>query len=89
MAGNYNPRMSWERLEQIIRAEAKEDADRILQRIRYEWTGVRITIPTRRHPSRGEIDAALKAERYDVKKAAARLGVHVSTVYRKLNRPVR
>ena len=73
-----------ELLEREVRAPL---ARRLLSTIRKELAGTRLTIPARAAPtiSDQQIQAALTESGYSVDKAADRLGVHVSTLYRRLN----
>lgn len=76
--------MSWTELMGIIRDEAGEElADRLEARFRRELAGVRLTVCARAKLTADEVD---KVAPGDPKKAARKLGVHFTTVYRALNR---
>ena len=75
--------MSWAALLTLIAEEVGQDAaDRIEQRARKELAGVRLTIAARPTVTQKKIDADPGKPR----EAAKRIGVHYSTVYRRLIR---
>ena len=82
--------MSWAELVAIIRQEsgAADLAAKIEARILRDLAGVRLSIPAKEKPllTPAAIHAAMTASGWSVEKAAARLGVDRSTLYRHLNR---
>lgn len=77
--------MSWDELVTAIRAESPPDvAAKIEQRILHDLAGLRISVPTKARPSDSDIREALRANGFNVEKAAKALGVHARTVYRRL-----
>jgi len=76
--------MSWDDLTRVLKAELGEDANALCDAIRYQLPGVRITVPCRPAPSEAEIRRVLREHRWNVDSAARALGVHRSTIYRKL-----
>ncbi len=75
--------MSWADLLTLITEEVGQDAaDRIEQRARKELAGVRLTIAARPTVTQPKLDQSPGKPR----QAAKRIGVHPSTVYRRLIR---
>lgn len=78
---------SWEILQNILRAEAgAEIAARIESRLRAELGGLRITIPAL-HQARvtdEQLRRTLREKGWNVDAAAKALGIHRTTVYRRL-----
>lgn len=78
--------VSWARLVELMVEEVGRDgAARIEARARLELGGERITVRKRKVISVKEIDAVAPGK---PEEAAKILGVHRSTVYRKLQRPL-
>lgn len=80
--------MAWEKLVAIIRAESSDSADKLVARIERELRGLRITVPSKARLADAKVQAALRNNGYNVKRAAEALGVNPATVYRAL-RPKR
>lgn len=77
--------MSWEALILLIADEVGKDAaSRIEDRARHELGGQRITIRKTKIVNTKVIDSVAAGK---PKEAAQKLGVHISTVYRALNKP--
>ena len=77
--------MSFSALIAIIETETDaEVCARIEARFRQELGGLSLYVPTRRRVSRKEILREVRATAGDVDRAAHRLNLHRSTVYRKL-----
>ena len=59
-----------------------DEAAHLASTIQRRLAGMRLSIPTKHKPCREEIVLALSQCRYDVTRAAQRLGVNRATLYR-------
>ncbi len=76
--------MTWGALLDLIADEVgREAANRIEDRARRELGGLRVTISVRKHITKQTINEVAPGK---PKEAAKRLGVHPSTIYRRLIR---
>ena len=76
---------AWDRFLALVEAEAgPELRARVELRARQELGGARITIPSRLRPPDADIHRALATVGYNVRRAAALLGVSPSSLYRRL-----
>ena len=82
--------MSWDDLSAVIRAEAPELAEQLERAIQMQMAGIRLTIPSKPKATQGRINTELQKSGYSIYAAAESLGVHPTTVYRRLHRkPIR
>lgn len=80
--------MGWTALLGLIRSEVgPEAAARIEARCRREIQGLRVTVPSRPHPTDADVQSAMRQAGFNVSKAAKVLGVAKVTLYRRLARP--
>lgn len=78
---------NWARFLSLLEKEAGRSArDRIEARACQELGGVRFGIPQRKRTTRADIDKTLAACGFNVERAALRLGINKSTLYRRLSR---
>lgn len=81
--------MSWETLTEIFRELAPDHAGDLEARIREALPGETIYIPARPKVGRAAAHEAVRRTGGDVGKAARELGLHRSTMYRKLRERTR
>lgn len=78
--------MTWEAvLDVIVEVAGRELAQRIERRLAQELGGARVTVAKRRRLTRDDVDTVAPGRPAE---AAVVLGVHRSTVYRAIRRPV-
>lgn len=79
--------VSWDQLREILRAEAGADlAQRVESRVLFEMAGMRLSVPSSNRPrvTDDQIRGALARHGWKVDDAASELGIHPSSVYRRL-----